>query len=55
MQEDGRSRLKVLISGSDVAGWTMGDYVKPRLASGMLGCEEIREAAWYNEARFQGD
>ena len=48
-------RLLVLISGSDEAGWTMDDYVKPRLASGLMGCEEIREAAWYNKRRFQDD
>lgn len=43
----------VLVSGSDDAGWTMGGYVQPRLASGLMGCEEIREAQWYNEERFQ--
>lgn len=33
----------VLIKGSDVAGWTLDDYVLPRLASGlMFGNEEPR-------------
>jgi hypothetical protein len=27
-----------IIQGQDVAGWTMEDYVIPRLASGMIGC-----------------
>lgn len=26
----------VLISGEDVAGWTLRDYVLPRLASGLI-------------------
>lgn len=30
----------VLISGSDQAGWTLDDYVIPRLLSGMIRCTE---------------
>jgi hypothetical protein len=31
----------LLIVGVDVAGWTMDDYVIPRLASGLLWAEEL--------------
>ena len=38
-----------LIVGEDVAGWTLDDYVIPRLASGLIWATEItkqvREAA----------
>lgn len=47
------TRLFVLISGSDEAGWTMDGYVAPRLASGLMGCEEIREAQWWNKPEWQ--
>ena len=30
----------VLIEGMDHAGWTLEDYVIPRLASGLIGCQE---------------
>ena len=30
-----------LIAGEDVAGWTLDDYVIPRLASGTIFCTEI--------------
>jgi len=33
--------LVVIIGGYDNAGWTLEDYVIPRLASGLMGCEEI--------------
>jgi hypothetical protein len=33
--------LGVVISGRDAAGWTLDDYVAKRLASGLMGCEEI--------------
>jgi len=33
----------VLIEGEDNAGWTMDDYVLPRLASGLWFGEEIDE------------
>ena len=32
-------RLEVVISGRDDAGWTMDDYVIPRLASGLMRVE----------------
>lgn len=32
----------VVISGIDNAGWTLDDYVIPRLASGLMGCREIQ-------------
>lgn len=31
----------ILIVGYDVAGWTLEDYVIPRLASGMIYTEEV--------------
>lgn len=31
----------VLIEGRDSCGWTLDDYVIPRLASGLYFCEEI--------------
>jgi len=34
-------RIVVLICGEDDAGWTLDDYVIPRLASGLMGCKEI--------------
>lgn len=30
-----------LIEGEDDAGWTLGAYVIPRLASGLIGCQEV--------------
>ena len=30
-----------LIAGSDSAGWTLDDYIKPRLLSGSIGSKEI--------------
>jgi hypothetical protein len=40
---DGPSgRIVVLIRGVDTAGWTLDDYVIPRLASGSMGCEEAK-------------
>lgn len=30
-----------VIAGTDDAGWTLHDYVSPRLGSGNIGCEEI--------------
>jgi len=29
------------IAGTDVAGWTLEDYVIPRFASGLIRCEEV--------------
>jgi hypothetical protein len=33
----------ILIVGHDVAGWTMDDYVLPRLASGLIFATEITD------------
>jgi hypothetical protein len=33
--------VQFLIAGRDVAGWTLDDYVIPRLASGMYYAEEV--------------
>lgn len=35
------AQVYILIGGSDVAGWTLDDYVIPRLASGLIFAEEI--------------
>ncbi len=32
---------RLFIIGSDVAGWTMDEYVIPRLASGLIFAEEV--------------
>lgn len=32
---------EALIEGEDSAGWTMQDYVLPRLGSGLVGCREV--------------
>lgn len=32
---------KTFIEGEDFLGWTLEDYVIPRLGSGMLFCEEL--------------
>lgn len=34
----------VLIEGEDRAGWTLDDYVLPRLASGNMFGEEVNDA-----------
>ena len=31
----------LLIAGIDAAGWTLDDYIKPRVSSGMIGCREL--------------
>ncbi len=40
-QTDTHGRLEVTIAGDDTAGWTLDDYVIPRLASGMMFAEEV--------------
>jgi hypothetical protein len=37
--------IVVLIRGYDDCGWTMGDYVIPRLASGLLWATEVARPA----------
>jgi hypothetical protein len=32
----------VVIKGHDNAGWTLDDYVIPRLLSGLMSCKEIK-------------
>ena len=32
---------RILIAGNDRAGWTLDDYVLPRLASGLIAAEEL--------------
>ena len=34
----------IYIGGKDEAGWTLNDYVIPRLSSGNMGCRELVEA-----------
>lgn len=33
----------VIIAGEDYAGWTLDDYVIPRLASGLISATELTE------------
>lgn len=40
----GTNTVQILIGGSDIAGWTLDDYVLPRLASGMYYGDEIAGA-----------
>lgn len=34
----------VVIAGTDVAGWTLDNYVIPRFSSGLMGCRELLTA-----------
>jgi hypothetical protein len=43
-QADGPANGTVLIHGHDNAGWTLDEYVIPRLASGMHYAQEIGKA-----------
>lgn len=36
----------VFISGTDVAGWTLSEYVIPRLGSGMISAREFEGPNW---------
>lgn len=47
-EPDGKG--KAVIAGEDVAGWTLHDYVIPRLASGLLTCREYPSYGDANEA-----
>jgi len=38
-EHDGRQVY--VIEGRDSAGWTLHDYVGPRLGSGLMGCREV--------------
>lgn len=38
--------LDVLITGEDVAGWTLDGYVIPRLASGLYRADEVSVQNW---------
>lgn len=40
LAEDGETTIW-LIAGEDNAGWTLDDYVIPRLASGMVWAKEL--------------
>lgn len=36
------SRIQAfIIEGEDDSGWTLSGYVIPRLASGLIGCQEV--------------
>ena len=41
--DDKTQKGYVIIKGEDRAGWTMVDYVQPRLASGLMRCEVVAE------------
>lgn len=38
---DGEPKIVYVIEGRDVAGWTLGGYVIPRYASGLIWAEEV--------------
>jgi len=38
---DGEVGRRLLIIGTDVAGWTLDEYVIPRLASGLIFAQEL--------------
>lgn len=40
-----RDNGKIIIVGHDVAGWTMDDYVIPRLASGLYTAQETTDCS----------
>lgn len=42
-EQDGDGQRTVYIQGIDRLGWTLDDYVIPRLASGLIYAEEITE------------
>ena len=39
-------RGNIYILGSDVAGWTMDDYILPRLGSGLIAARELSDREW---------
>lgn len=41
---------EMLIFGSDWRGWTLDDYVIPRLSSGLMGCKEVSLSEGFNGA-----
>lgn len=44
LDDDGRARLWAVVTGEDRAGWTLDEYVAPRLASGLLFAEPMPDA-----------
>ena len=38
-----RQEVRILIHGEDMAGWTLDGYVIPRLASGLIFAEEVKD------------
>ncbi len=47
-EPDGKG--KAVIAGDDTAGWTLDEYVRPRLASGLMTCREYPTYGDANEA-----
>lgn len=45
VDDDGRARLWAVVTGEDRAGWTLDEYVAPRLASGLLFAEPMPDAS----------
>lgn len=39
----GDGAMSIFVVGEDYAGWTMEDYVRPRLASGLIWLEREEE------------
>jgi hypothetical protein len=46
VESDTDGQPRTLIAGQDIAGWTLDDYVLPRLASGLHFGEEIHPPDW---------
>lgn len=44
---DEYGRVAFIIIGEDDAGWTLDDYVIPRLASGLMWCKEIKRENYH--------
>jgi len=41
MPDNYTARVVIIIEGEDDHGWTLDDYVIPRLASGLIWAEEL--------------
>ena len=44
------SNNDILIAGEDNHGWTLDEYVIPRLASGLISCREVTDSFKLKEA-----
>lgn len=49
------SESAIYIAGQDSAGWTLDDYVIPRLASGLICAREVEQPSPEDRARAIGN